>query len=180
MFCEFYASYTRGVTTQGDIAASTEDQTIPLTDCRECGREVAHDAKVCPGCGAEYPGSKINAERWVAIGCFGLIAAAAVVWFLVSQSEQRESERLAALAATLPAYEVVRERRHETNGFWLISVATEHLGRAWDIGTYLIGDRDKVYTRVFFYRPSNLEFPVSAIHAERDSVRWLYRDRKAP
>jgi hypothetical protein len=31
---------------------------MPLVNCRECGKEVSHEADVCPSCGIKFPSKK--------------------------------------------------------------------------------------------------------------------------
>lgn len=41
---------------------SQEGKTDKLTDCKECGREIASTAKTCPHCGVSAPGKEKNWE----------------------------------------------------------------------------------------------------------------------
>ncbi|MCW3125677.1 MAG: hypothetical protein JWO03_1335 [Bacteroidetes bacterium] len=62
---------------------------MALVPCRECGKEVSEDAKVCQNCGVKFPSPKAlatqtaltqNVTRWVKIGIVVLLIGGASAW----------------------------------------------------------------------------------------------------
>jgi len=57
---------------------------MALGKCRECGRECAQSAKVCPGCGVAHP-----VKGWTTGAKLGLLLIAlVVVWMIVTAGEK--------------------------------------------------------------------------------------------
>jgi len=68
---------------------------MAIVKCKECGKEVAHDAKVCPHCGKKNPG--IRAKDYI-IGLLILV----VIGFVVAScvGDEQSSKRVADGAET--------------------------------------------------------------------------------
>jgi len=57
---------------------------MALAKCRECGKEISTEAKVCPNCGKTNPTSARVMSTAGALGCFGLIVVMALIGSLSS------------------------------------------------------------------------------------------------
>lgn len=66
---------------------------MPLTPCKSCKKEVAHNAKTCPHCGVSNPG--VTARQTL----FGFLGLAAIVGVLVVSCGDSEEEKQAAKQA---------------------------------------------------------------------------------
>jgi hypothetical protein len=55
---------------------------MALIKCKECGRDVSSQARVCPGCGAAVPNLKNFGKSLRELGC-GLVSLAFLIALLV-------------------------------------------------------------------------------------------------
>jgi hypothetical protein len=63
-----------------ELRSALEDNPLALKPCRECGNQVATDAKACPHCGKEWPAGKPTTISGVlGLGCIGFLVVAVIL-----------------------------------------------------------------------------------------------------
>lgn len=93
---------------------------MALANCRECGRQISNEAKICPNCGAKRPVP--SAQRgWVYLVIIGVVLGGMVASWLSPTPATQAQE--AQKAAEDPAKKAAEDADHERKQSAAMAVA---------------------------------------------------------